>query len=1201
MELAPGQPITPRIQLVEPLGEGGMGTVWVAHHQTLDRKVAVKFVSGSVAGGNLLMPEERFSREAKAAAQIKSPHVVHMYDHGVMDDGRAYIVMELLEGVSLSDHVKQHGPLGLADVVRLVSQVAKALGKAHELGIVHRDIKPDNLFLESSHDELFVKVLDFGIAKLTNEAAPGGAALTAAGIMVGSPYFMSPEQMEDAKNVGVPTDVYSLAAVAYYALTATLPFDGDTPVELWEKKRRAAFAPPSRVRGGLPADIDAWCQIALAPDTAKRFASPKELSAAFARAAGVSFDFAVAPLTGVQQSVQARLRGSTTQPLEDDPAAALALRGSVPPPERQSNVPRTLDESSGAALRPRMLGSTTEPLSSPGDQASVHTVPGAPLHPPAAARVGSASMATGAFLDAVSRASPSTPPPARDAARITPPPMSAIPMSSQPHSHQPQSHQPHSHQPLSHQPTSLQPFSPVAPHSPPAAAARTVLGPPLSPAAQTALGPPMSALPQTHIPAVASGGWTPPPGAGATVMQHGPMSTTPGGPPLSAGGTPMPWAPDPRGTVQQAPAVLVEPGIARPPSRREKQGGGVGRILLFVGLPLLFLGAGAAAWWFTREPPALLPRCKATDPQACHDVAVELLDQGKNTEAFRYLAVAILRDSSLPGARKRFEELRGVLEFTPKHHKPMKDKCDEGDLIGCYLLAQMKNDEPGAAALRYLESRCDAEDQPACAELGFVFETNVWGLGKDERKAVGHYRDACTGGDARGCAHLGELYRDGRGGLTKDLTQATELFEKGCDGDVVRACDGLGRAHELGDGGAKKDAAKAAKLYEQACDAHYMPGCRHLGSLYERGLGVTADAKRAAELYKEACNGDDFPACGLLGKMQRYGQGGLKADAQTAFELLKKACDVDELQACVEIGYVYKTGDSAQGKDESRAVELWKRACDGENLNGCTALASAHHEGIGGLKVDFEKAYQLYLRVCNAGQTDACASAGYYHHVGLGGASKDAAKAAELYQKACDGGSALGCSNLGVMVENGQGGMAKDPKRAIELYQKACDGGSMIACGNLGLSHEYGTGGLTKNLDKAMELYKKACDADGGETGCRHLGSLYERGTGVAKDFTRAAEYYDKACKRGDPRGCLLIGYAWDIGRGVSAKDQVKAARFYRQACEAGDADGCNNLGVLHEQGKGGLALDKKRAKELYVKACDAGSVNGCTNKRRIP
>ena len=165
MPLGPGHAVTPNIRLVRELGEGGMGSVWVAEHTTLHTEVAVKFVHDEMATETLL---KRFSREASLAAQIKSPHVVQTYDHGATDEGMPYIVMELLEGESLQDRLKR-GPLDARKTAMVVAQVCKALSKAHAIEIVHRDLKPANLFLVESGYEVFVKVLDFGIAKQTGE------------------------------------------------------------------------------------------------------------------------------------------------------------------------------------------------------------------------------------------------------------------------------------------------------------------------------------------------------------------------------------------------------------------------------------------------------------------------------------------------------------------------------------------------------------------------------------------------------------------------------------------------------------------------------------------------------------------------------------------------------------------------------------------------------------------------------------------------------------------------------------------------------------------------------------------------------------------------------------------------------------------------------------------------------------------------
>ncbi|MBI4705014.1 MAG: protein kinase [Deltaproteobacteria bacterium] len=281
MGLVPGMMVTPSVRLVEKRGEGGMGSVWVADHLSLRTRVAVKFITPELYQQN---PElsERFGREASLAAQIKSPHVVQIFDHGRTEDGTPFIVMELLEGESIEDRLKRDGKLGLRETVGLVSQVAKALGRAHKLGIVHRDIKPANLFLVESEYELFVKVLDFGIAKQTGMPPSGG--LTATGAIIGTPEFMSPEQLLDTKGAGSQADLWALAVVAYEALTGRLPFSGSTVAALIIAITKAQFAAPSEICPDLPVEIDAWFRRALAQDVQGRFGSAKEMALALVRA-----------------------------------------------------------------------------------------------------------------------------------------------------------------------------------------------------------------------------------------------------------------------------------------------------------------------------------------------------------------------------------------------------------------------------------------------------------------------------------------------------------------------------------------------------------------------------------------------------------------------------------------------------------------------------------------------------------------------------------------------------------------------------------------------------------------------------------------------------------------------------------------------------------------------------------------------------
>jgi serine/threonine protein kinase len=313
------QKITPSLTLVRQLGEGGMGSVWAAHHDGLGVEVAVKFVSAALASNATAVA--RFKREATAAAQIGSAHVVRMFDHGVAAEGVPYIVMELLTGEDLGDRIDRAGPLPVGDVKTIVQQTCKALGKAHQLGLVHRDIKPDNIFLTHEDEELFVKVLDFGVAKRTDS---GSMEMTSTGAMMGTPYYMSPEQVLSAKHVDHRADLWALAVLAYHALTGKRPFDGDTLGALCVRINDARFVPANELRADLPHAFGLWFARALARDPAERYQSAKEFAAAFAAAADAPLDAALpAPVIAAQPALESA--GLSPAPARQ-PAPATALR-----------------------------------------------------------------------------------------------------------------------------------------------------------------------------------------------------------------------------------------------------------------------------------------------------------------------------------------------------------------------------------------------------------------------------------------------------------------------------------------------------------------------------------------------------------------------------------------------------------------------------------------------------------------------------------------------------------------------------------------------------------------------------------------------------------------------------------------------------------------------------------------------------------
>lgn len=276
--LRPGTAVTSNVRLVRPLNEGAMGTLWVADHLTLDTEVVVKFVHARLASRGQ-EADQRFEREAKAAAKIKSPHVVQIFDYGRMGDGTAYMVMEMLDGESLAARLRRTGWLSFGQCGEVVHQICRALHAANQLSIVHRDVKPDNIFLCPSDDGIFVKLVDFGIA--TDRSPSGERKLTHPGNLIGSTEYLCRDQIVRASDANLQTDLWGLAVVAYEMLTGDVPFTGETTGAICVAIANATVGPPSELRKGVPKEVDAWFARALHRDPAERFESPRAFAAAF--------------------------------------------------------------------------------------------------------------------------------------------------------------------------------------------------------------------------------------------------------------------------------------------------------------------------------------------------------------------------------------------------------------------------------------------------------------------------------------------------------------------------------------------------------------------------------------------------------------------------------------------------------------------------------------------------------------------------------------------------------------------------------------------------------------------------------------------------------------------------------------------------------------------------------------------------------
>ncbi|MCK5448691.1 MAG: serine/threonine protein kinase [Gemmatimonadetes bacterium] len=273
-------------RIEEPLGSGGMGEVWVARHRMLDRPAAVKMIRPEALGPDRTSRQRavrRFVREARATSALRSHHTIDLYDFGVTEEGAFYYIMELLDGLSLGELVRRFGPLPAGRVIYLLRQVCHALGEAHDAGMVHRDIKPGNIFAcHHGPDFDFVKVLDFGLVKTRDEVSAGEAELTAENIVAGTPAFMAPE-IATGGSVDGRADTYALGCVAYWLLTGQPVFDEQTPLAVVLHHVQTEPAPPStRTETEVPAAVERVILSCLGKDPDARPQSAGELDSMLA-------------------------------------------------------------------------------------------------------------------------------------------------------------------------------------------------------------------------------------------------------------------------------------------------------------------------------------------------------------------------------------------------------------------------------------------------------------------------------------------------------------------------------------------------------------------------------------------------------------------------------------------------------------------------------------------------------------------------------------------------------------------------------------------------------------------------------------------------------------------------------------------------------------------------------------------------------
>ncbi|WP_394830377.1 protein kinase [Pendulispora rubella] len=273
-----GQLFLGKYRIEKLVGKGGMGAVYAAVDSDLARKVAIKILLPHIASSRTAAT--RFVNEGRAAARIESEHVARVYSAGRTPQGLPFMILELLEGTDVADLLEKHKRLGVAEAVDIMIDALQAVAEAHRLGIVHRDLKPSNLFLHRrGNGSQVVKVLDFGISKLTQPmSTTSDQGLTATQALLGTPNYMSPEQLLDSKSVDHRTDIWSLGVILYEMLAGTVPFGGPTLRELFSAILHQQTAPLPHLRGDVPAGLQMAIDRCMTRDPQRRIGDAAELA-----------------------------------------------------------------------------------------------------------------------------------------------------------------------------------------------------------------------------------------------------------------------------------------------------------------------------------------------------------------------------------------------------------------------------------------------------------------------------------------------------------------------------------------------------------------------------------------------------------------------------------------------------------------------------------------------------------------------------------------------------------------------------------------------------------------------------------------------------------------------------------------------------------------------------------------------------------
>jgi len=891
-DLKPGMLIHKTYRIVRKLGQGGMGSVYLAQHIFMEEPRALKFLSAELSQDEAFTG--RFRREVRTLRQLRHNNVVDCGDLEPAEDDSLFFPMEFVDGPDLrrflhdprlhsADEIsteggggfnpriqpeesgralapdalyqgtasagppihkieaRPSGPAGSLPVplaLSITRGIAEGLGAAHAKGMVHRDIKAENILMAREGGAWVPKIADFGIVA-TKESSDvftrtGGTLLTMT--------YAAPEQWRGtpAAELDGRTDLYALGGLLYEMLTGQTPFHSES-YEGWSRQHQTTPPPPpSALRPDLAnwKGLDALVLRLLAKDREDR---PKD----------------VAQLLGLID----------------------AVRSEHPTPH-----PVTIVES-----HPKSIVTPSRSEIMKWALAAILIV-----------------IALGIW--AVVRISHSTAPASTEGIQTAPQPASASP------------------------PTATKPSKPVStfPTSAPGGGMNPVvpsgmIPSPISNAATLLVTCDLACnwtLDGEVKGRIEAGG-----SAKANIMlgQHIMSAATLDG--LDKVGNEI----EIKTITQTIMRLQLQPvrdvRLKAEQEARDK-------------------AAQEARDKAAQEQAA---RDEAARLQDLRDHTGERFAKGQELyKQMRYKEARPLFEKACDGGKALscfflagFSEY-GVPMDSAQTRVLYKKACDGGFMQGCSNLGLLYDNGQGvskdfAQARALFQKACDGGLMGGCNNLGLLYD-NGQGVSKDFAQARTLYQKACYSGDMGGCGNLGMLYEHGHG-VSQDYVQARTLYQKACDGGVMRGCTNLGRFYAMGQG-VKQDYSQARILHQKACDGGEMFGCNNLGVLYQNGQGVRKDYFQARVLFQKACDGGDMMGCTNLGELYQNGQG-VSKDSFKARMLYQKACDGEEMFGCTNLGVLYQNGQGVS-QDYAMARTLYQKACNGGDEQACENLSNLH-------------------------------------------------------------------------------------------------------------------------------------------------------------------------------------------------------------------------------------------------------------------